>query len=70
VPSGTEEYHHALQEGRVGTFEEFLVLSEPQEEPTEEDEAEQDSDQGACLTPTVYDCIDLDKDDMLPPTQL
>jgi hypothetical protein len=40
APSGTEEYHHALQEGQVGTLEEFLVLSDPQEEPAEEAEAE------------------------------
>ncbi len=70
MPFGTEEYHHALQEGRVGTFEEFLVISERQEEPTEEDEAEQDSNKGASFARTVYDCIDLNKDDMSAPAQL
>ena len=70
MPSGTEEYHHALQEGRVGTFEEFLVLSEPEEKPAVENEEEQDSDVGACFARTVYDCFDLDDDVISAPSQL
>jgi hypothetical protein len=70
VPSGAEEYHHALQEGQLGTSEEFLVLSELQEESKEEAEAEEDLDVGACYARTIYDCFDLDEDDMTAPSQL
>ena len=70
MPSGTEEYHHALQEGCVGTFEEFLVLSVPQEKPTEENEDEHDSDMCTRFARTVYDCFNLDDEAILAPSQL